>query len=84
MCVLLAELSFGLRETGLSTHALCFQHLDLTLRQIVIFQRGLYRGFLLMQLGCELLGVLNSTGAGFREGFVSGSLLFCEHERSLR
>src|SRR6202040_2637390 len=80
----LAELGFGLREGCLGAHMLRLQRFDLPLCKCEVCLGTLHAGLLLGQLRCELLGVLDSTRAGLREALVSGSLLLCEHERSLR
>ena len=68
----------------LGAQALRLQRLDLPLRLIEVFQRCLHRGFLLMQLGRVLLGILNSAPAVLRQLLVARSLLLREHQRGLR
>jgi hypothetical protein len=70
-----------LRETRLGTQALRFQRLDLPQRLIEVFLRRLRRRFLLMQLGRELLGILNGAPAVLRQFLVAVGLLLCKYER---
>jgi hypothetical protein len=67
----LVELGLGLCESRLGAEALCLLSFDLPLRLIEVFRGSLHRGFLLMELGRELLGILNATIALLRQVLVA-------------
>ena len=80
----LAQCGIGLSGTRLGAHALRLQQLDLPLHFVEIFSCSQNGGLLLMQLRCELLGILNGAPAIFRQSLLARCLLLCEHVPCLR
>src|SRR5258708_5986658 len=77
-------LALGLGNTDRLGHeTLRLQRFDLPLRDIQASRCRLLRGLMLMQLGRELLGILDAGRASRRELLKAGSLLLCEFKRRL-